>query len=254
MMMATYNINSELDERLRLSLANPGAFMEDLSLAYAFHQFPVLAPKKVFYVPMAERKAIPVFTTENDLNIFLSELTDFETEWELHSIIEVIELLKETDIDIIAVNPKLPQDEDTGNTAYFGTTELTKFLTHYTDILNTLFSPENQSASKMEKYYLIPAFVSESERIFPNLVAQDEQEYLPLFDNLDSLSKWYDEPYFSQPFKENNGQVLFLTIHELLHPEDVTNRFENASGITINPLDDLEHYQDTMSTWGELSD
>ncbi|WP_240424378.1 hypothetical protein [Lactococcus allomyrinae] len=223
-------------------------------MAYAFHQFPVLAPKKVFYVPMAERKAIPVFTTENDLNIFLSELTDFETEWELHSIIEVLELLKETDIDIVAVNPKLPQDEDTGNTAYFGTTELTKFLTHYTDILNTLFSPENQSASKMEKYYLIPAFVSESERIFPNLVAQDGQEYLPLFDNLDSLSKWYDEPYFSQPFKENNGQVLFLTIHELLHPEDVTNRFENASGITINPLDDLEHYQDTISIWDELSD
>lgn len=253
--MTTYNLNPELDERLRISLANQGAFMEDLSLAYAFHQFPILAPKKVFYVPMEERKAMPVFTTESDLEIFLSELTDFETDWELHTMIEVLDLLKETDIDIVAMNPKLPQDEDKGNTAYFGTPELMKFLTHYTEILNQLFSPENQAAQMMDKYYLIPAFVGEDEQhIFPNLVGPDKKEYLPVFDNLDSLSKWYNEPYFSQIFKENGGQMLFLKLNDLVHPKAATHQFEKAVGITVNPFDDLENVQSSILTWDKLSD
>ena len=104
--MSNYNFNPELDERLRVSLANPGSFMEDLSLVYAFHQFPVLAPKSVFFVPIEDHKALPVFTTEEELEVFLSELTDFETEWELHSLIEILDQLMETDIDILAINPK----------------------------------------------------------------------------------------------------------------------------------------------------
>ena len=141
--MSNYNFNPELDERLRVSLANPGSFMEDLSLVYAFHQFPVLAPKSVFFVPIEDHKALPVFTTEEELEVFLSELTDFETEWELHSLIEILDQLMETDIDILAINPKLPQDEAKGNTVYFGTPELMQFLVHYTEILNKVFSPEN---------------------------------------------------------------------------------------------------------------
>ena len=69
--MSNYNLNPELDERLRVSLANPGSFMEDLSLVYAFHQFPVLAPKSVFFVPIEDHKALPVFTTEEELEAFL---------------------------------------------------------------------------------------------------------------------------------------------------------------------------------------
>lgn len=76
------------------------------------------------------------------MEVFLSELTDFETEWELHSLIEILDQLMETDIDILAINPKLPQDEDKGNTVYFGTPELMQFL-FYTEILNKVFSPEN---------------------------------------------------------------------------------------------------------------
>ena len=68
--MSNYNLNPELDERLRVSLANPGSFMEDLSLVYAFHQFPVLAPKSVFFVPIEDHKALPVFTTEEELESY----------------------------------------------------------------------------------------------------------------------------------------------------------------------------------------
>lgn len=254
--MSNYNLNPELDERLRVSLANSGSFMEDLSLVYAFHQFPVLAPKSVFFVPIEDHKALPVFTTEEELEVFLSELTDFETEWELHSLIEILDQLMETDIDILAINPKLPQDEDKGNTVYFGTPELMQFLVHYTEILNKVFSPENLEAEQREKYYFVPAFVTTSgQRTFPNLINQDNEEYLPLFDNLDSLAKWHNEAYFSQAFKENNGQVLLLKIDELLNGEDeAINDLGKSLGITVNPLDySQEEVQNSMVTWEELT-
>ena len=254
--MSNYNLNPELDERLRVSLANPGSFMEDLSLVYAFHQFPVLAPKSVFFVPIEDHKALPVFTTEEDLEVFLSELTDFETEWELHSLIEILDQLMETDIDILAINPKLPQDEDKGNTVYFGTPELMQFLIHYTEILNKVFSPENTSAKKKEKYYFVPAFVTTTnQRTFPNLINQENEEYLPVFDNLDSLAKWHNEDYFSQAFKENNGQVLLLKLDELLKSDAETmNDLGKSLGITVNPLDfSQEEVQNSMVTWEELA-
>ncbi|MFG7388398.1 hypothetical protein ACGO3R_09595 [Lactococcus lactis] len=65
--MSNYNLNPELDERLRVSLANPGSFMEDLSLVYAFHQFPLLAPKSVFFVPIEDHKALPVLQQKKNL-------------------------------------------------------------------------------------------------------------------------------------------------------------------------------------------
>ena len=162
----------------------------------------------------------------------------------------------ETDIDILAINPKLPQDEDKGNTVYFGTPELMQFLVHYTEILNKVFSPENLEAEQREKYYFVPAFVTTSgQRTFPNLINQDNEEYLPLFDNLDSLAKWHNEAYFSQAFKENNGQVLLLKIDELLNGEDeVINDLGKSLGITVNPLDySQEEVQNSMVTWEELT-
>ena len=141
--------------------------MEDLSLVYAFHQFPVLAPKSVFFVPIEDHKALPVFTTEEELEVFLSELTDFETEWELHSLIEILDQLMETDIDILAINPKLPQDEDKGNTVYFGTPELMQFLVHYTEILNKVFSPENLEAEQKRK--IIISFQLSSQQVVREL-------------------------------------------------------------------------------------
>ncbi|MEY8514665.1 hypothetical protein AALA94_07200 [Lactococcus taiwanensis] len=253
--MAKYTINPELDERLRLSLENPGSFMEDLSLVYAFHQFPVLVPKEVFFVPLEDHKAIPVFTTEKELEVFLSELEDFETEWELHSLVDLLDQLMPTDIDVVAINPKLPQDEDRGNTVYFGKSEFMQFLVHYTDILNKAFSPENLQAPQADKYYFVPAFVTvNNKRHFPNLMSETNQEYLPLFDNLDSLSKWYGEAYFSKEFKENNGQVLFMKLPELLHPtDDADNDFGRTVGITVNPLDySQEDVKNSMITWEEL--
>lgn len=162
----------------------------------------------------------------------------------------------ETDIDILAINPKLPQDEDKGNTVYFGTPELMQFLIHYTEILNKVFSPENLEAKQREKYYFVPAFVTTSgQRTFPNLINQDNEEYLPLFDNLDSLAKWHNEDYFSQAFKENNGQVLLLKIDELLNGENETvNDLGKSLGITVNPLDySQEEVQNSMVTWEELT-
>lgn len=253
--MSQYNINPELDERLRLSLENPGSFMEDLSLVYAFHQFPVLAPKSIFFVPMDEHKALPVFTTEKELDVFTSELENIEPEWELHSLIDILDQLLETDIDIIAINPKLPQDEDAGNTVYFGTPELMKFLIHYTEILNKVFSPENLAAQQADKYYFVPTFITtDGKRTFPNLMTKENAEYVPLFDNLDSLAKWHDEDYFSKAFKENNGQVLLLKLSELLHPtEEFTNDFGQTVGITVNPLDySQEEVQNSMISWAEL--
>ena len=190
------------------------------------------------------------------MEVFLSELIDFETEWELHSLIEILDQLMETDIDILAINPKLPQDEDKGNTVYFGTPELMQFLIHYTEILNKVFSPENTSAEQREKYYFVPAFVTTTnQRTFPNLINQENEEYLPVFDNLDSLAKWHNEDYFSQAFKENNGQVLLLKLDELLKSDSETmNDLGKSLGITVNPLDfSQEEVQNSMVTWEELA-
>ncbi len=85
-------------------------------------------------------------------------------------------------------------------------------------------------------------------------MSETNQEYLPLFDNLDSLSKWYGEAYFSKEFKENNGQVLFMKLPELLHPtDDADNDFGKTVGITVNPLDySQEDVKNSMITWEEL--
>ena len=93
------------------------------------------------------------------------------------------------------------------------------------------------------------------QRTFPNLINQDNEEYLPLFDNLDSLAKWHNEAYFSQAFKENNGQVLLLKIDELLNGEDeAINDLGKSLGITVNPLDySQEEVQNSMVTWEELT-
>lgn len=94
-----------------------------------------------------------------------------------------------------------------------------------------------------------------NQRTFPNLINQENEEYLPVFDNLDSLAKWHNEDYFSQAFKDNNGQVLLLKLDELLESDvETMNDLGKSLGITVNPLDfSQEEVQNSMVTWEELA-
>ncbi|MFC4652118.1 hypothetical protein ACFO26_04280 [Lactococcus nasutitermitis] len=256
--MNKYNLNSDVDEKLRASLENPAEFLTDLSFTYALQGLSILVPAELFYVEIEGKKAVPVFTTEQDLDIFMANLNDVNTDWTTQKLNVLLDTLMPTELEVIAFNPKLSMDENRGNTAYFEKNSLLTFLNHYTEILNAMLNPENQKTERLSRTYLVPTFLWKDDndaihRGFESLTAGDEQDYIPIFDNLDSFSTWYNSEFFGEPFQENNGQVLVMTFSELLEPKEAENIFGKTVGVTINPLDvDIEDYQKTIITWEEL--
>lgn len=258
--MSQYEISPELDEKLRLSLENQGQFLEDISFVYALQAFPILVPSQIFYFELKDTKVLPVFTSEADLEVFKKSLTGDETGWELRSIRDVLPALLATDIETVAFNPKLSTDKSNGNTVYFDKKDLFEFIGHYTEILNVMLDPENTEKDRLDRTYLIPSFIWKDQdnedllkRAFTSLVAKNEQEYIPIFDNMNSFATWYNNPYFANDFKANNGQVLALTLADLRHPKDGENVFAKAVGVTINPLDATnEDYEKSLMTWSEI--
>ncbi|MFZ2575906.1 MAG: hypothetical protein WAX22_00315 [Lactococcus hircilactis] len=256
--MSSYDISPELDDKLKNSLKNQGQFLEDISLVYAMQTFPILVPSQIFYFENNGAKTLPVFTTPEDLEIFQKDLANIKTKWELRPIREILVALMQMEIEAVAFNPKLEKDEDHGNTAYFDKKDLLGFIGYYTEILNVMLDSKNMSIDKKERTYLVPLFIWKDEkeevnRGFANLVAKDGREFVPVFDNLNSLALWYNEPYFSEAFKENQGQILPITLKELRHPENGVNHFGNTHGITIDPLDTSgDDYEKTVMMWDEI--
>lgn len=256
--MSKYNINPDLDEKLRISLAHQGEFLEDISLVYALQSFPLIASKQMFFVDIDGHKTVPVFTTEEDLKIFQQSLENVETEWEPHMLLEILTAIAPTELEAIAFNPKLAKDKNNGNTAYFDKNSLGNFLGVYTSVLNIMLDPENVKSDKMVRTYLVPAFLWKDDedkihRGFANLTAKNGDAFVPVFDNLNSFAKWYNTEYFVRPFKENNGQILPLTLKELRHPEEGENIFATTLGVTVNPLDvTTEDYEQTIISWKEI--
>ena len=256
--MSKYNLSPELNDKLKNSLANQGQFLEDISFVYALQAFPVLVPSKIFFFDVEGHKTLPMFTTEEDLAVFEKSLTEVETEWELRPIREILTALMQTEIASVAFNPKLATDESHDNTVYFDKESLLKFISYYTGILNEMLDPENVKKERLTRKYLVPTFVWTDEednihRGFANLTTQDGQEFIPIFDNLNSFAAWYNEAYFVDSFKENRGQVLMMDLKTLRHPDEGENVFGKTDGVTINPIGATnDDYQKTLMFWNEI--
>ena len=260
--MSEFELNPEVDQRLRLSIENQGDFLTDLGFAMTLLTDEVIAPNPLFSVTVGDHTVLPIFTTESDWHIFLTDLENppAEVVWNSVSLNAFWEALLETPIDTIGFNLKTAEDVVTGNLFYFDKMKLHDFLETSSKLVNAVMGEENQVAEKLEKNYFVPVLVASRMygdilRIFSPLKAPDGKEYIPIFDNLESLSFWYRNPNLIQPFKKNNGQIKAMNLSEILHPSLGENQFGNALGFVINPMEvNPEEESDAFLLWEDLKE
>ena len=263
--MTKLNISPELDDKLRLSISHQGQFLEDISFVYALQSFDLIVPSKIFYFEIEDHKALPIFTTERDLQEFKDSLNGDSqelTDWELRSIRDILPALLETDIDMVGFNPKFNGHKEDGSTIYFDKTNFMEFIGHYTEILNVMLDEENLDKDRLSRSFLVPVFLWRNDgdesgdvnRGFAAMVTQDDEEYVPVFDSLNSFAVWYNAEYFASAFKENSGQVLMTTLPDLMAEKDAKNVFGKTLGVTINPLDEENQadYKQTLLKWTDI--
>ncbi|GFH42190.1 hypothetical protein Hs30E_07410 [Lactococcus hodotermopsidis] len=253
--MTDYQFSPELDERLLGFVAQPGNFIADIGFVYALHAFPVVAIAEPFVVPIEDKKLIPVFTTEKGLETFLKTIDEPVT-FVNKPFLEVVNELVSQEFDAIAFNIQ-PSGSDSPNTIMLPREHLVTFINRYTDVLNKLFSPENLAASFNERYYLLPAFArtkadGEIARIFATISKPDGESFVPAFTNIDSFSKWYNNPNFGQPFKENEGLILTWQLKDIQNPPSGVNELDDVLGIVIDPFDAVD-YENSIILWDELA-
>lgn len=252
--MTDYQFYPELDERLRGFVARPGNFIDDIGFVHALHAFPVVAVAEPFVVPIGDKKLIPVFTTAESLELFQQYVTEPLT-FVNKNFLSVVDDLLTQEFDAIAFNLQ-PAGQDAANTTMLPREHVLTFINRYTDVLNKLFSPENQAAGAAEKYYLIPAFTrvtpdNEIARMFATLSKPSGESFVPVFSNMLSFAKWYNHQDFGVPFQENEGLVLNWQLKELQHPKQGKNELDDVLGVAVDPFDAVD-YEKSVILWEDL--
>ncbi|GFH40917.1 SseB family protein [Pseudolactococcus insecticola] len=253
--MTDYQFYPELDARVQGFVARAGNFIDDIGFVHALHAFPVVAVAEPFVVPIEDKKLIPVFTTAEALETFKSNITEQLT-YVNKNFMSVVSDLVDQEFDAIAFNLQ-PAGQDAANTTMLPREHLVPFINRYTDVLNKLFSPENQAAAQADKYYLMPAFTrttpeDEVARIFATLSNPSGESFVPVFSNLLSFAKWYNNENFGQPFQENNGVVLTWQLKDIQNPSTGFNELDDVIGVAVDPFD-AENYDESVILWADLN-
>ncbi|HEY0221809.1 MAG TPA: hypothetical protein VGC17_03305 [Lactovum miscens] len=257
--MSQFELGPDLDKRLRDSINNEGDFLANLGFILALLNESVIAPNPLFSVEVMEHAALPIFTTESDLEIFLTDIQMPEgVIWNTVPISAFWSNLMESPIDTVTFNPKTVADVQTGNLYFFDKIKLNDFLQSHSEMMNQVMSAENEESPFEQKSYFVPTLIGSRMygdiiRVFPMIMAPDKKTYVPIFDNLLSLSMWYRNEELVKYFKDNDGQFRAMKLNELLHPSLGENRFGETAGIVVNPLNfDPKEDQSNMHTWEEL--
>lgn len=237
----TSNFNKELDLALRTFIAEPDNFLDSLSLVNSLHSFSVLASDKPYAIAISGQKVTPVFTDERDLQTFKQQQASAQQQhWIERPSLEVLEEVIHYQLDGLIYNVK--KEGDFANTTVFKTNEMVDFVTTYTNVINTLFDEENETADLAHKYYLVPVFIQPQKknsfkRHFPTLSQDNQESYLPIFTNLSSFAKWYNHADFGLPFRQEQGVVLTWQLSDI-YSSDNQQGTETSQGVVVNPFDD----------------
>lgn len=245
---------NELDLRLRAFVNAPDNFLDSVALVNALHNIPVLASKEPYAVEVEGQKVTPVFTDQEDLEIFKQDQASArEQEWVERLAIDILREVIEKGSYGIVFN--LKKSGDFGNSTIFKSSEFIQFLNAYTTILNKLMGDDNLAADVLDKFYLVPAFVhprdDESfDRMFPTMSTPDGESYVPAFSNLQSFAKWYNHDEFGLPFRKAQGSILVWNLAEIYQPGHGENDIDETVGVVINPFDE----QQILVNWSEIDE
>lgn len=243
---------TEFDFRLRAFLKEPDHFLNGIALVDAFHTMSILAPKELYAIEVEGKKVVPVFTTESDLQAFKdTQESNKKQKWVERIAFDVMEDEIAQSWDGLAFNLKPEKESD--NSVVFTNSELVPYINQLTGVVNTLMTEENTDADVMDKVYLVPVFVfpkgeQQFERLFPTMATSKGKRYVPAFTSLDSFAKWYNNPDFGVPFRENQGVVVTWTIDDIYRPRNGENDLEETFGVAINPFDE----QQILVDWSDI--
>lgn len=243
---------TEFDFRLRAFLKEPDHFLNGIALVDAFHTMPVLAPKEPYAIEVDGQKVVPVFTTAADLEAFKAvQESSHKQKWVERIAFDVMEEEISQSLDGLAFN--LKPEENSDNSVVFTNSELVPYINQLTSVVNTLMTEENTDADIMDKVYLVPVFVfpkgdEQFERLFPTMATPEGKSYVPAFTTLDSFAKWYNNPEFGVPFRENQGVVVTWTINDIYRPRNGEEDLEETFGVAINPFDE----QQILVDWSDI--
>lgn len=232
----------ELDKRLRAFIADPTNFLDALGLVNAFHGQTVKASSKPYAIEVDGKQVVPVFTDSADLEQFrLTQPGSAYQTWVDRSVLEVLREAIEQKLSALAFN--LKQRGDDGNSTLILTSDLINFINHHTQVLNLVLGADNQKASLGQKNYLVPAYHRKDEegnqvRIFAMMTNPEGKHYVPIFSNLVSFAKWYNDKGFGGKFRELSGLVLVWNLDHFQTPPSGKNILEETTGIAINPFDE----------------
>lgn len=233
--------STELDQRLRAFIADPTNFLDALGLVNAFHGQTVKASSQPYAITLDGQKVVPVFTDPADLDqFFLVEASSQDQIWEDRMVLDVLREAITNKLAGLAFN--LKKSGESGNSTLILTSDLINFVNHHTQILNKVLGEDNQKASLGQKTYLVPGYHRKDEdgnlvRIFSMMTNPEGKHYVPVFSNLVSFAKWYNDEGFGGRFRELEGVVLVWDLDKFQTPPAGKNILEETTGIAINPFD-----------------
>ena len=249
----TEQLTTELDKRLRAFINAPDNFLDGIGLVNALHNYPVLASEAPYALEISGQKVVPVFTDEMDLEMFkASQASARDQKWLHRPSLEILEEAIVMGLSGLVYN--LKKDGDTGNSTIFKTSDFVSFINYYTGILNKLMGEQNKTAETFERYYLVPAFVTQtgettSNRRFPTISNPDGDSYVPVFTNLQSFAKWYNKAGFGGEFRKEKGAILTWTLPNIKSPVSGENFLNGSKGVVIDPFDD----EMTLIDWDAIT-
>ncbi|MBM7643529.1 SseB family protein [Streptococcus loxodontisalivarius] len=244
--------NSEFDMRLRHFIAEPDNFLESMALVNAIHAHTVYASDQPYAIALEGQKVTPVFTNTEDLDNFRRQHPSAKSQsWIERSVLQVLEEVISHNLSGLVFNIK--KAGDFSNSTIFKSSELIQFINTYTTILNTILGEDNKAADLLSKTYLVPAFIHPNkdgsyDRLFPTMSNQDEKSYVPVFTNLVSFGKWYNNQEFGLPFRQAQGAILTWTAQDIYRPASGENGIEETVGLVVNPFDD----EQVLIEWTQL--
>lgn len=243
--------NIELGLALRQFIEEPDNFLRSIVLVNSFYTYSVLASTKPYAISFDGQKLTPVFTKKEDLEVFCREHPiAIHQDWEERSTLDVLKEVIMNGLTGLVFNVK--KSGDFSNSTIFKSRELVQFINTYTDILNDLTSEENIEADWLDKFYLVPVFISLHKNgrhrcRFPVMINEKNQKCVPVFSDLSSFAKWYNHPEFGLPFREKEGMVFVWKLKDIR--QGGRHEMNNTLGVVVNPL---AGQQEMIMKWDEI--
>lgn len=234
-------LTKELDRRLRAFINAPTNFLDALGLVNAFHGEKVLASTEPYAITVEGKEVVPVFTTQEDLVAFQeAQASSRDKVWAERSALEVLAEAIRLKLHGLAFN--LKKTGDMGNSTLIKTSDMISFVNHHTQILNLVLGEKNQQADLLDKVYLIPGYNRKDKdgnlvRFFAMMTNPEGKHYVPVFSNLVSFAKWYNDAGFGGKFRELEGVIFTWPLKQLRQPKEGQHMLEETTGFAVNPFD-----------------